>query len=405
MPPELDTPPDAPQPDYIIDQLEGDKSLAIEVPTGDTHTYLRMGDSPPNETALHSVKVGDVFEGAPHLDKMSAGFIHGAEKVGNLDQFVQVGGWYDHTDGNRVSTTAKSKVEIIKGDYKLITCDGKAGIDFSGGHLRMWSDTPGCITKVWEGKEVGATETVKATKRYSFRFIGGRYDESYNGRSYHAYYGTRSIFSPDVGLPRGSNPAHEKRLEEYHTEVHAKDVKDIFHATRLEASRTVSTELRSDDRALEIRSKRTGTLSIKDEDEVFLAKAEREVSPWAVKDKVSVAGTSVEQTVTPLGTTAVYLGPGYSQEFNGATYSDRVMASSRSGFSSGSLWRDVRAYDNQQQMDLSKTRVDLFLGAYWVDLMVAGNHFELRGTKFSASLMDITMGKVNVENSLLKTFL
>jgi hypothetical protein len=386
---------------YVKEQRELEKNLEIEVPSGKNHTYLRMGDSPEDDTALYSVKVGDVFEGLPHLDKMSAGFIHGAEKNGNLDKFVQVGGWYDHTDGNRLTTTAQNKVEIIKGDYKLITCNGEAGIDFSGGHLRMWSKTPGSLSKVINGSNHGATEVLESDIRYSFRFLGGAYDESWNGTHYESYYGVKSPHSFESADPPGASPTGERRLALYKEEIHAEVLHEIFEIGRMLTKRRAQGLLWNDDEALEFWNWRKGTIAIKDKDEVLLSKAEREISPWAVEDKVSAAGTSIEQRVTPLGTTTVYLGPGHSQEFYGASYSDRIMASSRSAYSFGSSWFDIRRYDTQQQLDASDVRVDMFLGALWLDVMVAGFHFEARGLRMSTCLYGVNVVDLKVEKGLL----
>ncbi len=56
------------------------------------------------------------------------------------------GGWRDHTDGNRITTTRGDKVEVIRGNYKLIVLGRQdqtkpkyAGMDLSGGQ----SDTGG----------------------------------------------------------------------------------------------------------------------------------------------------------------------------------------------------------------------------------------------------------------------
>src|SRR5262245_2713110 len=48
------------------------------------------------------------------------------------------GGWRDHSDGNRVTTTRGDKVEVIKGNYRMIVMgrqDDRVEFDASGGHL------------------------------------------------------------------------------------------------------------------------------------------------------------------------------------------------------------------------------------------------------------------------------
>lgn len=48
------------------------------------------------------------------------------------------GGWRDHSDGNRITTTRGDKVEIIKGNYRMMVLgrqNDEAGFDISGGHV------------------------------------------------------------------------------------------------------------------------------------------------------------------------------------------------------------------------------------------------------------------------------
>ena len=48
------------------------------------------------------------------------------------------GGWRDHSDGNRISTTRGDKVEVIKGNYRMLVLgrqNDEAGWDVSGGHV------------------------------------------------------------------------------------------------------------------------------------------------------------------------------------------------------------------------------------------------------------------------------
>jgi hypothetical protein len=409
MPPEHETPPDAPQPNYIIDKLESDKSLAIEVPTGDTHTYLRMGDSPPMETALHSAKVGDVFDGTPTVKHMNRGFIHGAEdeKEGNLDKFVQVGGWYDHTDGNRVTTTAKSKVEIIKGYYKLITCDGKAGIDFSGGHLRMWSETPGCLTKVLDGKNDGATETTEIQTRYSTRFIGGNYDESYLGTSYESYIGKASPHDPPAGQP-DENPAQgtDTALGKYHQEIHAGRMEEIFGSVLSSQKRTALWKIEMEETALEVRRKSNAVLSIEESDSVVLAEAKRRMGPSSIEQSTTVGPSSVEQKVGLNGVTDQYAGPMLSQTslvgvhdqmFLGGSQTEVCVAASRLDVVEAALSIAMSVCGVHMQLDASAARVDAIAAPLWLEAHGAVKVEARAG-------FVVQKGKLETKNSLMEAY-
>lgn len=52
------------------------------------------------------------------------------------------GGWWDHSDGNRISTTYGDKVEVIRGNFKMVVMHrqddpaSSGGWDVSGGHIQ-----------------------------------------------------------------------------------------------------------------------------------------------------------------------------------------------------------------------------------------------------------------------------
>jgi hypothetical protein len=74
------------------------------------------------------------------------------------------GGWWDHSDGNRISTTAGDKVEIIQGNYKQVVMSRQqtpAGMlihDVSGGMVQEQSPAPNCAIKTIEWTQVEGGE-------------------------------------------------------------------------------------------------------------------------------------------------------------------------------------------------------------------------------------------------------
>jgi hypothetical protein len=62
-------------------------------------------------------------------------------RVGESARLHSKGGWRDHSDGNRITTTRGDKVEVIRGNYKLLVLGRQddvanvAGQEFSGGQL------------------------------------------------------------------------------------------------------------------------------------------------------------------------------------------------------------------------------------------------------------------------------
>lgn len=95
-----------------------------------------------------------------------------ANRKAETKRLLTKGGWWDHSDGNRISTTSGDKVEVIQGNYKMVILGrqdpsqpagdivGNAFItDISGGHLQEQGPSPtACIKSVeWVKSESGWT--------------------------------------------------------------------------------------------------------------------------------------------------------------------------------------------------------------------------------------------------------
>ncbi|HEY1694705.1 MAG TPA: IPT/TIG domain-containing protein [Polyangiaceae bacterium] len=64
-----------------------------------------------------------------------------AQRVSESALLFTKGGWRDHTDGNRVTTTFGDKIEVIRGNYKLIVLGRQDAA--GGGHT--WESSGGCL--------------------------------------------------------------------------------------------------------------------------------------------------------------------------------------------------------------------------------------------------------------------
>ncbi len=80
-----------------------------------------------------------------------------AERVRQSKALHTRGGWRDHSDGNRITTTYGDKVEVIRGNYKMMVLgrqddpEASAGWDASGQHIQDWGYTmPGASIRVEE---------------------------------------------------------------------------------------------------------------------------------------------------------------------------------------------------------------------------------------------------------------
>lgn len=64
------------------------------------------------------------------------------ERLKQSNALLTRGGWWDHSDGNRISTTYGDKVEVIRGNYKMVVMHRQddpaagGGWDLSGGHVQ-----------------------------------------------------------------------------------------------------------------------------------------------------------------------------------------------------------------------------------------------------------------------------
>ncbi|HEY4121239.1 MAG TPA: hypothetical protein VGM56_25415 [Byssovorax sp.] len=150
--------------------------------------------------------------------------LHGAA-VANSNQNRQAetlrlltkGGWWDHSDGNRVTTTSGDKIEVIQGNYKLVVLgrqpiddatkgsdvSGNAFItDVSGGHFQEQypSPTP-CIKTVEYVQDAGGEWTL-----YQDNAIGnlitklkGRTVDLFQGSKREAYVGSDGASTDATG--------------------------------------------------------------------------------------------------------------------------------------------------------------------------------------------------------------
>lgn len=103
-------------------------------------------------------------------------------------QLLTKGGWWDHSDGNRVSTTKGDKIEIIQGNYKMIVLGRQQDLsdpaklaanglirDVSGGMVEENGPSPThCIKTIEWTQEEGGTWSV-----YQNNGIGNVYSSFY----------------------------------------------------------------------------------------------------------------------------------------------------------------------------------------------------------------------------------
>lgn len=116
------------------------------------------------------------------------------------------GGWRDHSDGNRITTTRGDKVEVIKGNYRMLILgrqEDEAGWDVSGGHVSESGITfAGSSSIEW-------TQNYDGTWKVTEETIKGDVTSTYQGDVTDYYYGNfvRSTTGTAFPTEGHENPA------------------------------------------------------------------------------------------------------------------------------------------------------------------------------------------------------
>lgn len=152
-----------------------------------------------------------------------------AERINESSYLHSRGGWRDHSDGNRITTTYGDKVEVIRGNYKLMVMGRQddptkaAGLDISGQHIQdyaytwpafhrvEWAQDP--YSGVWH--QQSSTDGAVVTENF-----GGDIYEHKWGNHHHSTIGQENpVEKDDNGRPRGNPHIIEKtwakRIESY----------------------------------------------------------------------------------------------------------------------------------------------------------------------------------------------
>jgi hypothetical protein len=113
------------------------------------------------------------------------------------------GGWRDHTEGNRITTTRGDKIEIIEGNYKLIVMgrqtdpENGTGFELNGNNIQDFAATaPGAaVTVSWvkEAYEEGAWMIQKADENlFEYARKAGSFKEEIWGDLVESYIGSEN---------------------------------------------------------------------------------------------------------------------------------------------------------------------------------------------------------------------
>jgi hypothetical protein len=181
----------APTPRKSMSEERGQKSAKyalLEIPSfgvdpdvGKMGSYLRLGAVPDPSVAGMSTgddlahRVTSFLDDERSRDGSPDTLPEGKREAMSAVLHTK-GGWRDHTDGNRITTTRGDKVEVIGGNYKMVVLgrtEGDAGWDVSGGHIEglgaksciKWVQTFGGTWRTHEWSEKGDSEVIQHGNR------------------------------------------------------------------------------------------------------------------------------------------------------------------------------------------------------------------------------------------------
>lgn len=103
------------------------------------------------------------------------------------------GGWRDHTDGNRISTTRGDRLDFVQGNYKRVifgrVTNSAPGVysqsywDSTGGHNHNATSTPGEVTAItWVSTQGGTWKAIEKTEKGNvWERFSGEMEEHFDG--------------------------------------------------------------------------------------------------------------------------------------------------------------------------------------------------------------------------------
>lgn len=206
-----------------------------------------------------------------------------AQRKAETARFLNKGGWHDHTQGNRVSTTQGDKIEIVRGNFKMLVLgrqdEAKNAhvLDSSGGLKQEADVAPGSVTEIRWVKDPysGTWRVTEMTEKGDVHeiFHGNKKEEVY-GESIETIIGSETqADNPDSQLTpktKKTNPAILERTwaASIHSYTGSNDeyVPTIYeetYATTIEA-KTFADTVKEETRASKIESRTKGRATIKD---------------------------------------------------------------------------------------------------------------------------------------------
>lgn len=194
------------------------------------HSYLRIGAEDANVTHGHDLaekissfiddtRIRGGSDGSPAVtapENNAFRTLTQAERQAETAVLRSKGGWRDHTDGNRITTTRGDKVEVIRGNYKLLVLgreqwrdDAGVGLNYesSGGITYHFDEVPGQVVDIrWEFEDAINTWRVieECDKGHVVSRYHGVHKEWVQGGDVATRIGSPEAFAEEVGFTTGT---------------------------------------------------------------------------------------------------------------------------------------------------------------------------------------------------------
>ena len=262
-------------------------------------TYLRLGGLPhgtaaePGDDLFELIKSGATFEGAFIDDDRVRDDASPTpdDRKAVTAQLRTHSGWRDHADGNRVTTTRGDKIEVIRGNYKLLVLGRQddagngAWWEASGGLIQDNDIAPGAISSISYEKNP-FSGTWKVVEEFAKADVVTRY----HGNVREEFYG--EVMESIVGgaVASAAVPFEDEGNQSTHMKCTRPVVKETTYAKSITSKTNVdgTIEERTEAKAIDEQTK-AGTIS-----EMTSAGTASSLTNVALSTNLSFVGTENE---------------------------------------------------------------------------------------------------------------
>lgn len=179
--------------DLIADQLsfvDDTRNRGVSGNQGDVYENAAIA-TPPNEAVVRAAGNFQAYSPASGSNPASGKNLAASAAI---PTYV---GWRDHTDGHRITTTRGDKIEIVGGNYKLVSLGrgtGTATYEMSGGLALAADEGPGATTSITWRECPTSTASPKGKNWQAVeQVIHGNTVERFHGQKREEFYGSALI--------------------------------------------------------------------------------------------------------------------------------------------------------------------------------------------------------------------